>query len=117
MVGAISLGWSEEYGVSVKVFSAKVLLRAGKLLLAGALVAWVVSQVHWYDYTLILDNGEKVTRPGVLSCIGGSKWEFVLFAILSLFDTEILVLQDLPQGTPDARFVVDDQHGGGGHSP
>ena len=67
----------------MKPYLARVLLWAGKILLAGVLLAWVLSQVHWYDYALARDDGTHTTRPGVLSCIGGLKWHFMVCAVLS----------------------------------
>lgn len=46
----------------------KVCILVAKILVAGALLAWVIAQVHWRDYVLTRSNGR--TYP-VLAAPGG----------------------------------------------
>lgn len=74
----------------MKPYLARVVLWTGKLLLAGALLAWVLSQIHWHDYTVAVDDEVPITRPGVSSCIGSLKWHLMLCAIVSLIASALV---------------------------
>jgi len=59
----------------VKSKTRHILFVLVKLVIAGALLAWVFSQVHWSEYEVqqVTDDGETVTRtmPGVGSSLAG----------------------------------------------
>jgi uncharacterized protein (TIRG00374 family) len=59
------------------------LWRVVRVVLALAILGFVISQVHWRDYPVTDDAGQVVTYPGVLSCLGNAdvRWLVAAFVV------------------------------------
>jgi glycosyltransferase 2 family protein len=51
--------------MSTESTSRRILLHAARLLVAAALLTWVLSRVHWHDYPATDDSGAVVSLPGI----------------------------------------------------
>ena len=60
----------------------KILITIIKMSIMTFLLFLVLNQVHWYDYEIIQD-GESVSRMGILSSLKQSNKIFLFFALFS----------------------------------
>jgi len=60
----------------------RILLRAARLLIAAALLAWVLSRVHWHDHPAMDDSGTVVSLPGIATGLRGVSIPHVAAAVV-----------------------------------
>jgi len=60
----------------------RILLRAARFLVAAALLAWVLSRVHWHDYPGTDEAGAAVLLPGIATGLRNVDAAYVAAAIV-----------------------------------
>ena len=76
--------------VQMNLLNKKVVLISVKIIITAVLIFFIIKQVHWHDYSIIDDNGQKSICKGVLSSIKGANLYFLSCSVLCLIVTQFI---------------------------
>jgi glycosyltransferase 2 family protein len=76
--------------VQTSLLNKKTVLISVKIIIAALLIALIVKQVHWHDYSIIDDNGQKIISKGVLSSVKGANLYLLACSVLCLIVTQFI---------------------------